>query len=546
MPNIPTVSGSDVDYNTPERAAHINAGALQGRQRGALAIAGAVEGIGDEAGGFENQLLRAHDAKIAADVDLRMRKAAATYREQIQNTDEGWRSVNDSKWKDGAQAVADQVREDIFSSHEYIPPMMRSQVESALQSWQGSFLIETQSLANTSNINRAWGKTQQDYDEKLRDADAVGAQHSLDLAASTRIAPPEEIERLGRDIPKTIARNFIQTGLQNNPLGTWDMLKSGASLPATDQTGRRIVPSKVLDPKELQTLLNTAHVRTDTWQAQNQEKMLKGADPVTHVIPEQTIRDAMAAREIDEKWGLNTIKSQDAKVKADTIEKARILKVADTALKGQLIGKIHDNTAWGVNPALYAKDIIGEAAGISDLGMKQSVIDDANHQLEAVRKKGETSDSPVIKDQLEFMKQDFTERTAVVPVFGQYIEGGVKKLEAMPDAELEQTFGKGANRQALIAHANRTVELQRGTYEDNVTKLLDWAKAHPEDAQDRDKAAAARQAIERPTIEARVSRSLNPPRPQTAQDQQALEWATANAKDPRAQRILDLLASHSQ
>ena len=170
------------------------------------------------------------------------------------------------------------------------------------------------------------------------------------------------------------------------------------------------------------------------------------------------------------------------------------------------------------------------------------MIDDANHQLEAVRKKGETTDSPVIRDQLEFMKQDFTERTAVVPVFGQYIEGGGKKIEAMPDAELEQTFGKGANRQALIAHANRTVELQRGQYEDNVSKLLDWAKAHPEDAQGRDKAAAARQSIERPAIEARVSRSLNPPKATTQADLQAWDWAMANPKDPRAQQIFQRLS----
>lgn len=420
---IPTVPGSEIDVQTPTKGVQVSPGAFQS-EGGRRAMAGAFGEVSNVAGDFEGDLIKAHEAGVAADVDLKLRTARQSFLDSLRNdSNEGWRGPNDSNWKDRASELSTQVSDDIFSSHTGVTPGMKKQMQSAVKSWSGSLSIEAQSAANVQMTNRAWGRTQQDYQEALKDDHADHAMNLLENARRNDLAAPELLDQMERDIPKTVASNYISNGLATNPKGTMDLLKSGGSLPAVDQNGARIVPSKVFSNKEFEQLLNTSRIRTAAWQKTNAESMLKDdVDTTTGFVPEQVIRQKMAGGEVEERFGMSLIKSQDAALKTKTREEAVALKQEDRNKYNLITARAHDSTAWGSEPDEYAHILTQDAANISDPALRQQAINETNHQLGAVKKTAATADRPVERQMYELMNKDLMTQGAMVPVSPQDIE----------------------------------------------------------------------------------------------------------------------------
>lgn len=516
MPNIPTVPGSEIDVATPSQAVRMDAGAFTGPQlRGAAAMAGAAESIGSFAQDVQEDIMKARNASIAADVDLKMRTARQTFIESLRN------DPNEQEWTARAKETADQVRADVIDTHGRIPPMMRGQVDSAFKAWQSSLLIETGTLANVQTVNKAWGKTKEDYTEKLRDGDAEGAMASLRLARDTKIAPPEELDQLERDIPKTIALNFIENGLQNNPKGTTELLKSGGSLPALDQNGKAIVPAKVLTPRQMEQLINSGRVRTAAWQKGNFEAMLAdSSDPVTGYVPEEVIKQKMAAGEIDQIAGRNKMAAQDRRMKAEAAAAATQLKKDDTNKLNLIRAGARDTTSWGTQPELRAHELIADAADISDPLLQKQAVNSVNEHLAAVKKTGEALERPVEQQIYKLMNEDKETNGAMLPVgvedvetvparggvlgFGKRaaavaatryvpVAGGLSAVKKMTDDEIKVTYGPDATKDSVISeinvHAARVQEEMRA-----------WFKTPQGQKATFDEANAHRQEVESPYV----------------------------------------------
>ena len=437
MSGIPIVPGSEIDVQTPGSGAPISPGAFQS-EAGMHAMAGAFGQIAGEAGSVNNELIRAHEAGVAAAVDLKMRTARQSFLDSLRNdSDEQWRGPNDSNWKDRAAEVATQVHEDIFSQHTGVTPDMKRQMESAFNSWSGSLLIESQSMANVQMTNRAWGRTQQDYQEALKDDHADHALNLLENARRNKLADPELIDSLERNIPKTVASNYINNGFATNPKGTLDLLRSGGSLPAVGADGKPIVPSKAFTPKELEALINTGRIRTDAWQRQNSETLLKDdVDPTTGLVPEATIRQKMEAGEITEKFGNGQIKAQEEAVKKKTREEAVALKAKDEEQFHLIAARAHDPVAWGSEPDEYAHMLTQDAASISDPALKQQAINEVSHQMGAVKKTAATADRPVERQMYELMNKDLMTQGAMVPLSVEDVAAGAPKSHFFSKNEL--------------------------------------------------------------------------------------------------------------
>lgn len=522
MAGIPTVPGSEINIQTPERAVHLNEGALNARYRGQRAIAGGLEEIGGVAGGIEEDLQKARNARVAADVDLRMRTARQTFIEGLRN------DPDESKWTERANETSDQVRQDIAGAHEKVPPGMREQVDQAFKSWQGSLLAETNTLANVQTVNRAWGATKQDYVEKLRDGDAAGAMHSLQLARSTKIANPGELDQLEREIPRTIATNFIENGLRANPQGTTDLLQSGAALPAHDQNGNAIVPSKVLSPREMTALVNTGRVRTAAWQKGNFEDILATkADPITGLIPEDIVKDGMKTRQIGEVTGRNFLAAQERKVLADTAHKASELAKEDGQKLSMITAKVHDPVAWGVNPDIYAHDLTAEAADIANPALRQRAISDINRQVAAVKKTGATAEGPIEKQIYKLMNDQRETNGALLPlavdetpqvkeskgIFSDTshiaastkylpVAGGLSAIKKMDDTEIQAKYGPKATKDSVIESINvHSAKIQ--------TEMAAWFKTPEGSKATFDQANDHRKELERPYVMESVRQTLS-------------------------------------
>lgn len=471
---------SEIDVNTPQKAVHLDEGALNARYRGRVEVADAIGGFAQQAEGFEADMLKAKNAGIAADVDLKMRTARQTFLESLQN------DPNQDTWQERASQTADSVQESISATHEGIAPAMRKQVDSAFKSWKGSLMVETQTMANIQTINRAWGKTKEDYQESLKDGQADHAMNLLQNAKSSKLADPAEIDQMERAIPKTIALNYISNGLQANPKQTTDLLRSGASLPANDQYGRPIVPSKVLSPKEMDQLLIKGRSETLKWQAGNAEQMMmKDADPDTGFIPEDTIRQSMASGNIAEQWGMNKIASQDRKIKAQKVaddqerkKGLREISAADSNTHALVSSLAKDSNAWEGDPESYQAELISATAAITDPAKRQSAINEVHRQYASAKKTGQTAEKPVereiYKQGEQSMEQGlFKPATAggveadvpiVIPVFGKIWSVkkvvGQQAVDPKRDKKWQETATENEIAQAHINHARWQTQME--------------------------------------------------------------------------------------
>lgn len=531
MSGIPTVPGSEIDLRTPERAVHLDAAAInKPRMRGAMATAGALDSVADVAEGIGHDIQRAKNAGIAADVDLKMRTARQTFLESLRN------DPDESKWSERAQETSDHVRDDIFSTHENIPPGMRQQVESAFKSWQSGLLVETKTLSNVQSVNRAWSKNKEDYQESLKDGQGQHAMAVLENSRRAQLADPVEIDEMERAIPKGIARNYIQNGLMANPKQTLDLLKSGGSLPAEDQNGKPIVPRKVFSPKEMEQLQNTARIQTAAWQKTNGENMLKeDADPVTGFVPEETIKSEMKQGNVSEAFGRALISAQDRKLKAQQADESRVLAAQDREAYNMVSAKAHDSTAWGVDPDVYAHKLVEDAADITNPSLRQRAINDVNHQLAAVKKTGETAERPIERQMNALINDDKESIGAMVPIavedvpagessgqakFGlgiftggvtsgspastRYtrVPGGLKAINKMTDDEVKATFGEKASKDDVVSAVNRhAAQLQN--------EMREWFQSPEGLKATWEQADAHRQKLERPWVMDSVRNSLS-------------------------------------
>ena len=144
----------------------------------------------------------------------------------------------------------------------------------------------------------------------------------------------------------------------------------------------------------------------------------------------------------------------------------------------------HDPVAWrGTKPEEYANQLTQEAANIKSPTVRQRALDDINRELDSVHKQGSTSDKPVHKTQLEFMKQSFEEASS-------WQEKAIKAVDAMTDEDFAAKYPEAANRAEVLVNSKNAVESERMRYAKAQKEYLDWAhsekgeNASPQEAAD--------------------------------------------------------------
>lgn len=431
---IPTVPGSEIDVATPNRAAHLDAGALtaparatlsaiDSRFRGGQQTAGAIEGVGAELGGLADDMLKVHRANVAADSDFRMRAAQQSFLESIRN------DQNEHDWTDRAAAVADQTRQDIFASHN-VPPGMRPELENSIKSWGQALQIKTQTLAQVQSINRAELSIRKSYDEAGRDGDAIGMANAVALGRSSKL-DPVAMDEMEQNIPRALATTAIENGLANNPKGTLDLLKSGASLPIVDQHGDPIVPSKVYSPQELERKIIQAHTETSKWQTDNLLRLESTSADGDGIVPEEVIRGAMNKGEINALAGENKIRRQKQQINAADIQQ-------NQKEFGAMEAAIHDPLAWE-DPEANRTQLLKDAEDIHDPISKQRAINDTNRLYAAALVKRDKTTADVLKADIRNLES-----------WGVDLESAMAGFVARA-----QNIGNAADRKEVINYADR-------------------------------------------------------------------------------------------
>jgi hypothetical protein len=526
MAQIPTVPGSEVEIQTPDKSVRLDPGALIGpRVRGAQALANAIDQVGDVAGTLQADLERQKGARIAADIDLKMRAAQQAFIESTKG------DANEDEWFQRAQEMASKVKDDVYSGKDGVPPGMKNQVDIALGSWTQNLGIQAVTMARIQSTKRTEGTLYKDYQEAGLDGAADHMQAVVNLGRSAKL-DPVTMDQWERDIPRTVAMTAIQNGLRVNPKGTGDLLKSGAALPVKDQQGNDIVPSKVFSAKELEQLQNTARTQTNAWQKTNlQNLLLNGSDPTTGIVPEQDIRDAVKKGTIAPTDGQSIINRQNRQAAAKTKEEQTRLAREDTDNYHVLSAKIHDPVSWQTNADDYAHELMADAGGLTDPAHRQEAITDINRQLASVKKNGTTAERPVDRQMIELMNKDLRTQGAMVPVQPEDvaaqtekhgligfrkttetapattsykpIEGGLDALDKMKEDGGDEPWPfPGMKKDDVISAANiHAAKIQNQMHE--------WFQSPEGEKATFDQANAHRQELERPFVMDAVKATLS-------------------------------------
>lgn len=527
---IPTVPGSEI-VNTPSSNVQLDAGALSAPGRGRLAIAGAVQGLGDQFEQLGRDLTKVRDTRIAADADFRMRAAQHAFVQSTQGDE------NEHEWSDRATQTFETVRDDLYAAHQ-IPPSMRPQLDEQLKSWGQTLQIKAQTMAAVQSVNRATTAVQKSYDEAGRDGDALGMANAVALGKASKL-DPVEMARMEQAIPRTLALTAIENGLRANPQGTHEILTSGEALPVNDQHGNPIVPSKVFPQKELQSLVTASRVQAANWQKTNFEGMLQdAADPITGMVPDSVIKAKIDSGEINVRAGKALQDAQDRKIKAEATaadvtkrredaatetENRRVLAEFDREDRDRynvLQSAIHDPAQWGASPDEYAAQLTAQAAEISNKARRSQAIGDVNRQLAAVKKTGQLAQRPLETQIMALMREDRESQGAMVPLavadvaadkgssgflgMGkragtdarttyQSVAGGIAAIRKMDDTEIKGTFGEAATKDSVIDSINvHAARLEN--------EMRDWFKSPEGVKATFEQANAHRQELERPYV----------------------------------------------
>lgn len=531
--SIPTVPGSEINFSTPQKGAKLDAGALaapararlegsDSRYRSSQQTGAAIETAGSALGSLGEDMLKVRRANVAADSDFRMRAAQQSFLESIRN------DQNEHDWTERAATVAQQTRDDIFASHN-VPPGMRAELDNSIKGWGQALQIKTQTMAAVQSINRAEVSVRKSYDEAGRDGDAVGMANAVQLGRSSKL-DPVTMDEMEKNIPHALAMTAIENGLRANPQGTHDLLASGEALPIHDQTGKEIVPSKVFAPKELQSLVVASRVQAAAWQRANGEELLQtAADPITGMVPENTIKGKMAKKEISEAFGRSLLASQERKLKAEqsaTEKENRDSLVAfdreDRDRSNLVQAQISNPAQWSASPDEYAARLTEAAAEISNPARRERAIADINRQLAAVKKTGETAERPIERSMYELMSRDLAEQSAMVPIgvadvaaenhffkantaastLYTPISGGLAELKKKDDLEIESLFGKGTKKEDVV----RAAEVHAARLKDQMRR---WFQTPEGSKATFEQADAHRRELERPYVMEAVKATLS-------------------------------------
>jgi hypothetical protein len=111
----------------------------------------------------------------------------------------------------------------------------------------------------------------------------------------------------------------------------------------------------------------------------------------------------------------------------------------------------------------------------------QHIPNPVKKQFDGDLKAGKSELPEIHRTQAEMMKQTFEQVSGLVPTRSQnihaapFIEGGMKKLETMPQADFNAAFRHQGTRQQILQREGRREEAARDWYADAQTQYRSWA-----------------------------------------------------------------------
>jgi hypothetical protein len=487
------VAGSEVD--SPSAGVQLsakpfrNAALAKGRlaQGGAAAVGGVFQDVADKI--QENR-----NARQVFDADLAMRKTYDNFTAQMVNMpDEGtWLPA----WKEQTQALRDQILD-----NPHLGPDVKNQLSMKMDGWEEA----TTAATNTAALLK--GHTES---RKSAIADATyaanqghvdgpgGANTIMDAAVANHAFSPEEAARLKKVFPLQATEANANQAIQRFPIEAPKILPT---LKGWD----------TLEPDRKRVML---HVATEAMRGQQAANLDQWSDKLDdspdHALDKSAFKKDLDSGQISQKGYDSVLTRQKRLVDAD--QKQASLEDRNEALL-TMLDITNANAVGSKDPKAQKADFTDRINGITDPALRLRATKMLDEKFTAAEKEGASAEKPVHREQLDFMKQDFEQGTAFVPMtngkpatskwFGlssadaeppEHVPGGINGLEKKyredPD-QFHEDFGKDDKLDDVIEAARLNYATKQQAY-------LDWSKSEKGQNATPEEAANERKRLERP------------------------------------------------
>lgn len=509
MANIPTIPGTS-QVESPELGVKIDP-----RSR-LMAIGQAAETIGEGLSvisDYEQRKQKAEEVAGFNQTSIVLNKATSDYQHGLATMDD---KQIVPKWEE----IATKTKDEVMKNTAGWTPAAKNKLSQTLDTWTSDSTIQFQVASDHLGSQRRKATAVAASQEFLQTGDKEmlpNAMNALKAAKDAGDMTEAEYNQHVSGLTRGLETNQIMNGIASDPQATLRDMKAGEF---------KNVPAKLL--LQLQT---KAGIAVTNRQNGTRDDILKRHD-AGEVIDEDEIATKESAGELS---------PQAAKTVRQSISQKDLKEAKDNHA---LLMMRADDIDWTQekNPQKKAQEIMDDGAGLP-LPLRKSLFEHVQSKEKAALKAGVAAEKPVQKAVFDRMKEDREENGLTIPMTSEvvpgttrffrpndadtvkfeHVAGGLKTLRdvtKLPDATIEQKFGKGMTRQKLF----QAEELH---YAQQLGKMRDWFKANP-DASD-EEAEKYRLGLEKPYVMAGVSKTLLKGHPTAVTSQDEFEALPSGA-----------------
>lgn len=481
------VSGSEVD--TPAVGVKVNGGAFRSAalQKGD-ARAGMAEAVGGLFGDVSGQIAQNRRARQVFDADLAMKRTYDQFNESlVNNPDEGtWLPLWEQQSKEARDSILDNP---------HMGPDTKRLVTQKLDNWYESGRNATNIAALQKGVNESWKSASADAIDYANRGMLNEANQTMDAAVANHAGLSTDAARLKKQFPIMATEANANQAIQRFPIDSPKVLPKLTGWDALPQDKKR-------------TLLHLGTEAMHGAQSANLDSWSEKLDnSPTHTIDEKAFKADLDKGLISQK-GYDNVEARMKRLVAEDQKQASLEDRNEALLT--MLDITNANAVGSTDPNGQKAQFTDRISGIADRGLRLRATKMLDEKFQAAAKEGKSAEKPVHRDQLDFMKQDFDEGSAFVPMtegkpatpkyFGlstteaeppKYVAGGIKGIEKMPDNEFKDQFGENAKKSDVIEAARLNYATKQKAY-------LDWAESEKGQNATPEEAATERKRLEHP------------------------------------------------
>lgn len=465
--------------------------------------------IGQDVGGIfqgvADSIQKARNTKVIFQADQALTKTKQDFVASLSTDPE--LASDPGKWLPAFQEKSQQAT-DAIMNQDNLSPEAKRHLNMMTKNWttEATGDIQTAALKRETKDTRDAGL--RTANEALADGKVDKAVVSYKALNEAGVIGPKMRDALIAQAPGKAAEGMANQAIARFPI---DSPKVLPTLTGWDK----------IKPANQRILIHQANEARAGAQAANLNSFSQQLDDSPdHTLPDG-LKKAMDSDQITAK-GYEGIVTRSKRLVAEDQKQASL----EDRNEGLLVGLdlANANFVGSKDPKAQAADFTDRINGVTDVALRTRLTDQLNRKVDAAQSKGEQSEKPVFKEQMDYMKQDFEEGSAFVPMtngqpatrkwFGlaedqpaqapMIVAGGVKGIQKLTEDQMDDYFGKGAKKSDII-------EAARLNYAKKQKAFMDWAHDPKNADATPEEAAAERRRLEAPDVEAQVAAALAHP-----------------------------------